>query len=215
MNKYMYNKFKKYYFKDKDPDSISDDFVDVIVSSNEVLTKYFQEGKGRLQIAKEMSSHKNVVGSAMSSNIEKISILYDIFVKTNQDINLVKSLLNVKFLDKYAEDVVALHNKGINNALMYIRFTKLYFPKLLGKLGKLSKNYFNFVDEMLSRKPILKQYFKEEKSLSLIAESLGIKEASVMDKIYFERHYIKKCHENYLIAISEMKKRKNIENVKK
>ena len=36
-----------------------------------------------------------------------------------------------------------------------------------------------------------------------------------MDKIYFERHYIKKCHENYLIAISEMKKRKNIENVKK
>lgn len=215
MEKIMYDKFKKYYFKDRDADNISNDFVDVIVDSNEVFVKYFKEGKGRLQVAQETGTHKNIVGSMMSTNIERIIVLYDIFERTNGDVNLIKSLLDVKFLDKYADDIVGLHNKGIKNPLMYARFTKCYFPKLMGKLDKVSKSYIKFVDELVSRRKILKQYFKDNKSAKEIAEETGIVEHSVMDKVYWEKHYVRRCYQHYLEVLLEKKNRQSALNNKK
>lgn len=215
MEKAMYDKFKKYYFKDINVDDISDDFVNIIVNSNDVFIKYFKEGKGRLQVAEELGVHKNIVGSIMSTNKDKVTSLYDIFKRTNGDVDLVKSLLGVKFLDLYADDIVGLHNKNIKNPLMYARFTKLYFPKLQGKLEKVSKYYIQFVDEMVNRKKFMRSYFKEEKPVKEIADELQITERSLMDKIYWERHNIRKCYERYVKIILEKKNKLSAKIAKK
>ena len=122
---------------------------------------------------------------------------------------------DVKFLDKYADDIVGLHNKGIKNPLMYARFTKCYFPKLMGKLDKVSKSYIKFVDELVSRRKILKQYFKDNKSAKEIAEETGIVEHSVMDKVYWEKHYVRRCYQHYLEVLLEKKNRQSALNNKK
>lgn len=215
MERKMYDKFKSYYFKDKDVESISDDFVDIIVESNEVFVKYFKEGKTRLQVAEELETHNNIVGSIMSSNVEKVAVLYEIFERTNRDLNLLHSLLNVKSLDKYKEDIIGLHAKGVENPLMYARFTKYYFPKLTGKLGRASNNYLGYIDEIVTRKRVLWKYFQEGKSSKEIAEEMDLEEYSVKDKIYRAKSFVVNNYERYLNAVGARNNKQNVKNTKK
>ena len=79
--------------------------MDIIVESNDVFVKYFKEGKTRLQVAEELEAHSNLVASIMSSNVEKVTVLHEIFERTNRDLNLLHSLLKVKYLDRYKEQI--------------------------------------------------------------------------------------------------------------
>lgn len=114
-----------------------------------------------------------------------------------------------------------LKNKGLDNPLKYIKFTKTYLPHLLQNLDKQEDTYFKFVDACISKDEILEKYFTYDMSLNDIALEMNVSNNFISSKIFSKDIKIVDAYTNYIASnydinsIDIKRKRINIDDIKR
>ena len=103
-----------------------------------------------------------------------------------------------KYLDLYNSKKEKLLKRNLRNEpKMYFDFTLFYFPEIIEKFEKMPDRYFNFIDEVVDRKPIYEMLFKEGKSKKEILEKLSISNATYYKKLNNLKDNIKAMYVYY------------------
>ena len=178
-------------------------FVDAVIKNDEVLYKYFIEHMSEGNISLDLNMDIKEVHSYVVNRKRKLNVIYDIYLKTGCDKELLDEMLKVRLKEKYVSDIVDLYNKGKHKPLKYIRFTEHYFPELSGKLGNASDRYYSFVDEIVERKIIMKQYFEDGQKAKDISSEMGKDEAYVDHQLYNMKDHIRHLYSKYIRIYKE------------
>lgn len=135
--------------------------------------------------------------------INKYGLLYTMYNMNNslEDLatylNMDVSSLNCAADYILKEKEIEMVKKGVSEAKKYLKFTKMYFPKLSYKVENLDKSYFTFVDAVVDSNVILKEYFKEDKSLKDIAKNINRSELFVNLVFSSNKKSINKAYKMY------------------
>ena len=174
----------KYYFPNLliDIEKLDTNYFKIInsvIDSNEVLTKYFKEGKRKKVIMEEINKSLEYIQGWLKYGKGKIVEMYEHYKKYNSieplPISLSKQVLNQK-----TNDFVNIRNEEKEK---YIRFTAYYFPELIGQMENLPKEYFMFVDEFVIKDEVYTKYFALGEKQSDIARDLGVTRQSINYKL--------------------------------
>ena len=196
-DKILCQHFEDYYFDTKEDRNIDRNFIEAVIADDEFLYKLFIEGKSRKQISEELNVDMSLLCTHILSKKSKINKLYDMYSRTGYRKDLIEEVLKYRFKSKYVDDMVSLYNRDIKEPMKYIRFTEHYFPEILGKLSNASEKYFRFIDEVISRKRILRDYFEKNKRAKDISLELGKSEVYVTNELYELKSKIRLWYSKY------------------
>ena len=159
--------------------------------------------------------------------ILKNGLLSTIYSKGNDPIDIAEGLdIDVKSVNeaiKYLinKKVVLLANKGIENAEVYLTFTKKYFPSFLHKIETLNDEYFKFVDLILDSNNMLSLKFRDNLKINDIAKKLNMSNSSIGKKLKSIKKTVNELYKEYvannntLAIVKVVDKRKAKQVVKK